>query len=489
MCASGRPGFPTDQGKCGLSGGNARAMAIAIALVVLAVASVLFYFISPWNLTPLASNWGAIDDTVLISFIVTGIVFVAVTGFMAWCVYRYRYDPARRSDYEPENKKLEAWLTGLTTLGIAALLAPGLIVWEAFVHVPDDAHKFEALGQQWHWRFRFPGEDGEFGRVHPRFMGADNPYGIDPDDPGGADDVLVNTPVIYLPVDEPAHVHLRSRDVLHNFMVPQFRAKMDALPGQMSYFWFTPTKIGEYQAFCAQHCGIAHFAMRAAVHVVEQDQFDEWLAQHPTFAETQDRSPGDATAGRGLYAPCAACHGADGEGNHDMNAPRLAGLDPWYIERQLRAFRNGARGAHEDDTYGRQMAPMARTLSDDEAVRHVTAYIATLPDQHADYTIEGDLRRGERLFRTCATCHGTGGQGREALNAPRLAGIDDWYLARQLRNFREGVRGDHPEDPYGNQMIDMVQHLDDSAIDDLASWISTLKPPEDDTSVARVEDH
>lgn len=462
-------------------------MAIVIALIALVVGSILFHFFSPWNLTELASNWGAIDLTVAISFWVTGIVFTAVVGFMAWCIYRYRYDPNRRAGYEPENKKLELWLTVATMIGIAALLAPGLIVWDSFVQVPDDAHKFEVLGQQWHWSFRFPGEDGEFGRVHPDFMSGDNRYGLDPEDAAGHDDVLVQTPLVYLPVDRPAHVHLRSRDVIHNFMVANFRAKMDALPGQMSYFWFTPTRTGEYHAVCAQHCGIAHFAMRARVRVVEQEEFDSWLAAQPTFGQLLARPPGDPQAGQAQYAVCATCHGPNGEGNPDMNAPKLTGAGRWYVERQLGNFRSGARGAHEDDTFGQQMVPFAATLPDDKAVRDVAAYLASLPDQPAVRTFGGDYQRGQRFYRTCAACHGQNGQGIQALNAPRLAGVNDWYLARQLRNFRNGVRGRHTLDMYGNQMVDMAQHLDDRTIEDLVTYISLI-PAEMSTDLARAED-
>ena len=90
-------------------------MPFVIALVVLVVASVLFHFLSPWYLTPLASNWSAIDLTLDITFWVTGFVFVAVNLFMAYSIYKFRYAKDRRSDYEPENKKLEWWLTGITS--------------------------------------------------------------------------------------------------------------------------------------------------------------------------------------------------------------------------------------------------------------------------------------------------------------------------------------------------------------------------------------
>jgi heme/copper-type cytochrome/quinol oxidase subunit 2 len=136
-------------------------MGVAIVLVLLVAASVLFHFLSPWYFTPIASNWGTIDDTISITFWVTGAVFVIVNLFMAYAVYRYRHRTGGRAHYEPENKKLEWWLLGLTTVGVAAMLAPGLFVWAKFVDVPKDAMVVEALGQQWHWMYRFPGKDGK----------------------------------------------------------------------------------------------------------------------------------------------------------------------------------------------------------------------------------------------------------------------------------------------------------------------------------------
>ncbi len=450
-------------------------MAIAIALIVLAGGSVLFYFLSPWQLTPLASNWGAIDQTIVISFWVTGAVFVAVTLFMVVALIRFRHRDGRRASYEPENKRLELWLTGITTVGIAALLAPGLFVWGAFVSVPDDAHEVEVVGQQWHWSFRFPGEDGEFGAARNGLVDTANPYGIDPEDPHGEDDVLVNEPRVLLPVDRPVKMLLRSKDVLHNFKVAPFRAKMDAVPGQRSYFWFTPSRTGEFEAVCAELCGIAHFAMRGRVEVVEAERFEAWLAEQPTHGELAERGPGDPEAGQQHFAACVACHGPQGGGQQATNAPRLAGLDADYLRRQLRNFRSGARGEHEADRFGQQMRPFAQSLQDPAAIEDLMAHIETLPVEPTRPTITGDERRGEVLYRSCASCHGADGQGRQAFKAPRLAGMDDWYLVRQLHNFREGIRGRHPRDAYGSQMVDMAQVLvDDTAIRDVVTYIGSL---------------
>lgn len=451
-------------------------MALAIILILLVVGSVLFHLLSPWYLTDIASNWGTIDTTIDITFWVTGIVFVAVNLFMAYVIIRYRHQKGRKADYDPENKKLEIWLTVVTAIGVAAMLAPGLIVWGKFVEVPADAMTVEAIGQQWHWSYRFPGEDGQLGQVHTRHIDPDNPFGINPDDPAGQDDILVANPNLHLPLGQPVKVLLRSNDVLHDFAVAEFRVKMDLVPGMITYLWFTPTKEGRYDLLCEELCGIGHHTMRGSVSVDQPDNFQSWLASHPTYADTAARPAGDAAAGALGYTVCAACHGQNGEGNVALNAPKLAGQDTWYMKRQLQQYKQGTRGAHEDDTYGRQMAPMAMTLANDTAIDNVVAYIATLPDRPTEITINGNVERGKDIYRTCASCHGDEGQGIWAMNAPRQAGMTDWYLASQLENFKKGIRGNHPEDPYGSQMVRMAAALkDDQAINDVVAYINTMQ--------------
>ena len=177
-------------------------MALAIALVLLVIGTVVFHVASPWWFTPIASNWGMMDDTVKLTFWVTGAVFVAVNLFMAYCVVRYRHRKGReqRSEYEPENRKLEWWLTILTSVGVAAMLAPGLFVWAKFVTVPDDAVEVEAVGQQWTWSYRLPGEDGVLGATDASFVTVTNPFGMDASDDKGRDDVLVADPELHLPI-------------------------------------------------------------------------------------------------------------------------------------------------------------------------------------------------------------------------------------------------------------------------------------------------
>ena len=469
-------------------------MPLAIALIVLVVGSLLFHFLSPWTFTPIASNWGMIDNTVDITFVVTGFVFVAVNLFMAYAIIRYRHKKGAKAHYEPENTKLEVWLTVLTTIGVAAMLTPGLFVWAKFVNVPEGAIEIEAVGQQWKWTFRLPGEDGEFGTVDAKLIDDGNPFGLDPEDPNGSDDVLVDEAMVHIPVGEPVHFLLRSKDVLHNFAVAQFRVKMDLVPGMKTFMWLEPTVVGEYEILCQELCGVAHHAMRGRVYVDEPEDYQAWVDSKPTFAETYREPgaplPGDPALGAANYALCSTCHGANGEGQVALNAPKLSGQDPRYLKRQLQNYKLGRRGTTPrtdesgapltDDKgaplpdYGQQMAPMANTLLNEEVINNVVAYIDTLPDVPAAVSIEGDGAHGADLYVVCANCHGADGQGIR-MNAPRLAGIDDWYLQRQLEDFKQGFRGKHTQDLDGKQMRMMAQTLhDDQAIRDVVAYINSL---------------
>ena len=447
-------------------------------LILLVILTLAFHFIAPlygWTFTELASNWAQIDDTINITLWVTGFVFVAVNLFMAYAVVKYRAREGGRATYDPENKKLETWLTVLTAVGVAAMLTPGLFVWGDFVRVPDDAMEIEAMGQQWHWSYRLPGADGEFGDAQVEYITDDNPFGMDPEDPLGQDDILILNPEVHLPVNVPVKVNLRSRDVLHNFAVAEFRVKMDLVPGMESYLWFTPTETGYYEVLCEELCGIAHHTMRGGVVVESQADFDAWVASNPTYAQTANAVVGNAQVGAAQYAVCAACHGQQGEGMQALQAPKIAGQEPWYIRQQISNYKAGFRGAHEDDQWGRTMAPMAATLVDDQAVENVIAHIQTFPDNPAPQTIDGDVANGEKLYAVCAYCHGADAQGIQDINAPRMAGMTDWYLASQLKNFRAGIRGNHPRDFYGMQMGFMGRNLQtDEQINDVIAYINTL---------------
>ena len=184
----------------------------------------------------------------------------------------------------------------------------------------------------------------------------------------------------------------------------------------------------------------------------------------------------DAVAGQSAYAVCSACHGAQGEGNQAMNAPRLAGQSGWYLRRQIAAYQRGWRGTAPGDVYGMQMRPMAMAIGSTEALDTLIAYGETLPDVPAAPTIQGDPAAGQAAYAVCVACHGADGRGNEQLGGPALAGQSDWYLARQLANYRQGLRGYVPQDSYGMQMKPMAATLaSDAAVNDVVAYINSLR--------------
>ena len=296
-------------------------MWMVIVLLAIIGGSLLFHFLSPWWTTALASNWRQMDETLTITLVITGIFFVVINLFVVYCLLRFRHRAGHRAAYQPENKRLERWLIGVTTVGIAALLAPGLSVYASYVNPPSDALVLEVVGQQWQWRYRFVGEAGKLGASDARFVSGANPLGLDPDDAAARANIVIVGNEVHLPLNRPVKVLARSHDVLHDFFVPPMRARMNIVPGQVSSFWFTPTVAGRYEAMCAQLCGIGHPNMRGTVVVEDEAAFKTWLAAQPTFAATQAPAAPARAAGGDLVAlgkalaqgkGCVGCHSVDG---------------------------------------------------------------------------------------------------------------------------------------------------------------------------------
>ena len=172
---------------------------------------------------------------------------------------------------------------------------------------------------------------------------------------------------------------------------------------------------------------------------------------------------------------CTTCHGTDGKGNESVEAPRLAGMEDWYLRRQLENFRAGIRGVHPMDRAGIAMRPMAKLT--DESMADIVKWVGRWEYTPAETTIEGDVDTGQALYGACGTCHGIDAQGNASLGAPALAGQNDWYLVTQMNNFVAGYRGRHEDDRYGQQMAAMVGALtDETAIRDVVAYINSLVP-------------
>ena len=184
-----------------------------------------------------------------------------------------------------------------------------------------------------------------------------------------------------------------------------------------------------------------------------------------------------ATRGREVFETCVPCHNSDGSGNASIGAPNIAGMKEWYVEEELDKFRAGVRGMQFSDVEGMKMRPMALSVTSEDDVKAVSRYVETMPPVPHTTTLPGDAKAGEAIFATCAACHGDNGAGNPDLKAPRIAGVDDWYLAAELRKFRSGVRGTNPKDAEGRLMRPMARGLaNEDAIRNVVAYIGTLKP-------------
>ncbi|HTV82747.1 MAG TPA: hypothetical protein VME18_08870 [Acidobacteriaceae bacterium] len=140
-----------------------------------------------------------------------------------------------------------------------------------------NAVRVEVTGVQFAWYFRYPGDDGIYGRLVPDLVNAPagNPLGLDPNDPHSRDDIV--SPVLVLPAGQPVDLRLRSLDVIHGFFIPGMRLKQDAIPGMIGHLQFTPEVPGVYPVLCTQVCGLGHARMQTRLRVVTETEFRRWL--------------------------------------------------------------------------------------------------------------------------------------------------------------------------------------------------------------------
>ena len=177
---------------------------------------------------------------------------------------------------------------------------------------------------------------------------------------------------------------------------------------------------------------------------------------------------------------CHSCHGFMGEGVLPKDSPGIAGLSADYLTRQLQHFRDGVRGADFDDLYGRQMPLAANSLTDQHIGLLVNVISSLQPKIAAEQMqTDADISRGKSRYEAqCAHCHGLDGAGDPALSSPRLAGQQNNYLSRQIRNFKSGLRGAHEQDAYGKQMIAFASTLSEKDIIDISGYLGSLGQPE-----------
>jgi cytochrome c oxidase subunit 2 len=247
-------------------------------MVLLIILSLYLFIAQPFWFPTLGSIHGAdIDSVFMAVLVVTGIAFVITQGMLGYFVARYGSQGKEKAGYWHDNPKAEFFLLTATAVILVVLVFMGQRVWINiyFADEPQNPVVVHVTGQQFQWHFHYPGADGIFGKTGVNYSNS-NPLGLDESDPAGSDDII-STGLMHLPLNRPALVRLRSKDVIHSFFLPYQRVKQDAVPGLAVTINFTPNLAGEFEIACAELCGGQHFAMKAMLTVdPSQEAFDNW---------------------------------------------------------------------------------------------------------------------------------------------------------------------------------------------------------------------
>jgi cytochrome c oxidase subunit II len=241
----------------------------------------------PFQPPPASSIAGEVDQ---LYYLLTGItIFFSVLIFSIIFYFMVKYRRRSEDDIPPETHTSMA--LELTWTIIPSLICVVLFVWASALYVresrpPASATEIFVIGKQWMWHLQHPEGPREINELH-------------------------------VPVDVPVKITMTSQDVIHDFYVPAFRVKKDALPGRYTSLWFDPTEIGTYHLFCAQYCGTNHGEMIGWVYVMSAKDYAAWLAGG-------EKTESMAQQGERLFTQygCIECHVAAGAGR----APSLAGL-------------------------------------------------------------------------------------------------------------------------------------------------------------------
>ena len=250
---------------------------LAVIIWIITLLSVLLFVAGKWWFPEAISEHApALDRQFVITIVVVGIAFTAAQVGLGWMVWKYRDTGSKsdRSTYSHGSNRLEVLWTVITAVVFISLGVMGQSVWASLrLHdAPAGSYSVEVVAQQFQWNFHYAGKDNKFGRTEPRLIddGALNFVGLDSSDPSAADDAV--TSALAIPVNRPVELRLRSKDVIHNFWVPQLRFKQDLVPGMVIRVHFTANTPGKYELACAELCGQLHFKMKSYLLVLPAEE-------------------------------------------------------------------------------------------------------------------------------------------------------------------------------------------------------------------------
>ena len=259
-----------------------------------------------------------LDQMLWITLAITGIVFIATQFLLFWFSYKYQENENRKVFFFAHSTKLELIWTAIPAITLTVLVIFGLRNWFYFTgEPPKNAMVVEVTGKQFGWIFRYPGKDAVFGKKYYKNIDpATNSVGIIWEDKSAQDDILTEQ-TMYVVKGQPVKLIIGSRDVIHDVGLSHFRLKMDAVPGIPTTMWFTPKfttkemreKTGNpnfaYEISCDQMCGNGHYSMKGIVEVVEQDEYDLWMAKQKAqyLVAFPDKDPDAVKAAAEAAAP------------------------------------------------------------------------------------------------------------------------------------------------------------------------------------------
>jgi len=229
-------------------------------------------------------------------------IFVTVMIIVLFSVRNFRMRPGEENLDGPPihgNTKLEIYWTALPAIILVALCSYSYVELQAIEESKPGEMRIKVTGQQFAWTFEYPQAGGK----------------------------PIASTQLYLPVDKPVRFIVRSPDVIHDFWVPAFRMKVDAVPGIDTSYRITPRREGSYPVVCAELCGLGHSLMRNKARVVSQSQFAAWIAEQKAPAQTAVGGAPDAkklfTDGNGTAQACGSCHTLADAGTKGTTGPDL----------------------------------------------------------------------------------------------------------------------------------------------------------------------
>jgi cytochrome c oxidase subunit 2 len=208
-----------------------------------------------------------IDDLFTLIFVLVGFWFILCQGILFWLIFKFRAKKDVNGQYiTGELKSEKRWVTYPHYLVLVCdvfIIIGAVNVWyNVKQNLPPADATVRVIGQQWAWTFVHPGPDGELDT---------------PDD-------IAKVNELHVEVDKLYHYQLESKDVLHDFSVPVFRLKQDAIPGRVITGWFEPTVVGEFDIQCAEICGIGHGLMPARLHIESAETHAAWMAENSAIS-------------------------------------------------------------------------------------------------------------------------------------------------------------------------------------------------------------